>query len=194
MPGRCGCRTATRRRRACSANGAIGSTPPPRRWGSGLADARRPPDGALADWTREPDPPLVGQINDLAYGYDGSFERTLSACPLDAAHWYLARLDGSPAATLITVDDGTDAEVDLVATVPDDRGRGLAGALLGHALADARERGMQTSTLVATRPGRPVYERLGYRPLGRIEMWERRRGAPGDEPAVSRAPPAVPAR
>ena len=45
---------------------------------------------------------------------------------------------------------------------------------MGHALADASERGCRTTTLVATRLGRPVYERLGYRSLGPIEMWEQR--------------------
>ena len=62
----------------------------------------------------------------------------------------------------------------LVATLPEARGRGLAGALMAHALVDAGERGLRTSTLVATKMGRPVYERLGYRGLGALEMWERR--------------------
>jgi predicted acetyltransferase len=65
--------------------------------------------------------------------------------------------------------------VTLVATIPEARGRGLAGTLLGHALADARERGLETSSLVATKAGRPLYERLGYRGVGAVEMWERRR-------------------
>jgi GNAT superfamily N-acetyltransferase len=62
----------------------------------------------------------------------------------------------------------------MVAVVPEARGRNIAGKLLGHALADAAERGLETSTLVATRLGRPVYERLGYRPFGVLQMWERR--------------------
>ena len=72
-------------------------------------------------------------------------------------------------------DHGGDAEVNFVATVPEARGRGLAGALMTRALADARERGRLTTTLVATKLGRPVYERMGYRPLGTVQMWERRR-------------------
>jgi hypothetical protein len=44
-----------------------------------------------------------------------------------------------------------------------------------RALADGRERGCEVSTLQATKLGRPVYERLGYRAFGVIEMWERRK-------------------
>jgi hypothetical protein len=43
------------------------------------------------------------------------------------------------------------------------------------ALAEARERGLRTSTLQSTKFGYPVYERLGYEPVCRIQMWERRR-------------------
>jgi hypothetical protein len=35
---------------------------------------------------------------------------------------------------------------------------------------------METSTLIATKLGRPTYERLGFRPLGALQMWERRVG------------------
>ena len=80
-------------------------------------------------------------------------------------------------ASVVTLDVGTDCHVGLVATVPDAQRRGLAGRLLAGALAAARERGQSTTTLIASGAGRPVYERLGYRPLGAIEMWERRAGA-----------------
>ena len=51
----------------------------------------------------------------------------------------------------------------MVAVVPEARGRGITGKLLGHALADAAERGSETSTLIATPLGYPVYERAGFR-------------------------------
>ena len=57
--------------------------------------------------------------------------------------------------------------------MPEARGRGISGHLLGHALADAAERGIRTSTLVSTALGYPVYERAGFRPFGRFQMWER---------------------
>ena len=71
-------------------------------------------------------------------------------------------------------DAGANSEVQMVAVVPEARGNGISRHLIAHALADAVERGAQTSTLVATKLGRPVYERLGYRPLGALEMWELR--------------------
>jgi predicted acetyltransferase len=62
----------------------------------------------------------------------------------------------------------------MVAVLPEARGHGISGKLMAHGLADAVERGARTSTLVATKLGRPVYERLGYRELGALEMWELR--------------------
>jgi predicted GNAT family acetyltransferase len=63
----------------------------------------------------------------------------------------------------------------MVAVVPEARGQGLSGKLIAHSLADAVERGCRTATLVATKLGRPVYERLGFEGLGALEMWERHR-------------------
>ena len=132
------------------------------------------PDAAL-DWTRGTDLDVVARINDLAYGYDGSFERALDGVGPDVFALYVAKVEGQPASCCATQALGGDCHVTLVATLAEARGRGLAGALMGHALADAREAGLETSSLVATRAGRPVYERLGYRGVGAVQMWERRR-------------------
>jgi len=121
------------------------------------------------------DPALLGLINDRAYGYEGSFARALAGFDTEGSRCYAAYLDGEPASCCMTVDHGEDCHVALVATLPQARGMGLAGALMAQALTDARERGLVSSTLVATKMGRPVYDRLGYRGLGPVEMWERRR-------------------
>ena len=68
----------------------------------------------------------------------------------------------------------SNTDIGWVAVLPEARGGGLSGKLLSHALADAADRGQQTSTLVATRLGRPVYERVGYRRVGPLQMWEQR--------------------
>ena len=135
----------------------------------------RPADGALEDWTADGDPAEVGPLNDRAYTFGtDSFSRALSRLPGEEIAVYLARREGRATGCLMIVDHERNADVEMVAVVPEARGHNLAGKLLGHALADAAERGLETSTLVATKLGRPVYERLGYRSFGTLQMWERR--------------------
>ena len=144
----------------------------PEAMGMDLDSVQRPPPSGA--WTREGDPGVVAEINDRAYGYEGSFARALAGLDAGALRFYTAQLDGAAASCCVTVDVQADCHVTLVATLPEARGRRLAGALMAHALVDARQRGLLTSTLVATKMGRPVYERLGYRGVGQLEMWERR--------------------
>jgi N-acetylglutamate synthase-like GNAT family acetyltransferase len=135
----------------------------------------RPPADALADWTAEGDLADVGAINDRAYGYGGDwFSRALTELPAGEVRIYVARRDGEAVGCSAIVDNGTNCEVQMVAVLPEARGDGISGKLIAHGLADAVERGARTSTLVATQLGRPVYERLGFRSLGPLEMWERR--------------------
>lgn len=135
-----------------------------------LDEIERPPEPPA--FGPEADPRAIGELNDVAYGTPGSFTRALARmAPREGLYAYTA----GPGSCLLTIDHEDDCSVWLVATVPAARGQGLAGALMAHALADARERGRTTSTLQATDLGRPVYERLGYRSLGEIQMWERRR-------------------
>jgi GNAT superfamily N-acetyltransferase len=135
----------------------------------------RPAPHALEDWTAQGEPADIGPINDRSYRFNtDSFTRAFARLPRDAVRVYLARRDGQPIACLVTVDLDANTEIQMVAVVPEARGDGLAGKLLAHALADAAERGQQSSTLIATRLGRPVYERLGFRPIGRFKMLERR--------------------
>lgn len=142
-----------------------------------LREAERPFGNALERWSAHGELAEVAAVNDRSYGYDtDSFSRGLSGGLGGEGNIYLAYRGDAPVASVVTTDHEGNCEVDLVATIPEARGRGLAGALLGHALADAADRGCETSTLVATRLGRSVYERLGYRAFGTVEMWERRRG------------------
>jgi GNAT superfamily N-acetyltransferase len=139
------------------------------------APPQRPPDGALSDWTAAGDLADVGAINDRAYGYGGDwFSRALTILPDGAVHIYVVHQDCAAVGCCAAIDTGSNTEVQMVAVVPEARGQGLSGKLIAHSLADAVERGCRTGTLVATQLGRPVYERLGFRPLGVLEMWERR--------------------
>jgi GNAT superfamily N-acetyltransferase len=135
-------------------------------------DDLRVPGGDL-DWEESADVTELVALNAAAYGWWPG-ELVMSAVPLTARLFY-AHADGERRSTLMTVDHGEDAMVSLVATAEEARGRGLASRLMSEALLRAREGGQRTSTLQATKAGAPIYDRLGYRDLGAIQMWERRR-------------------
>ncbi|HZB05926.1 MAG TPA: GNAT family N-acetyltransferase [Thermoleophilaceae bacterium] len=117
----------------------------------------------------------VGQVNDQAYTFGtDSFSRALQTLPDGAVHIYVFRHDGRPVGCMTSADHEGNTEVQMVAVVPEARGRGIAGDLLRQALADAAERGSETASLVATKMGSPVYEREGFRALDQLSMWERR--------------------
>jgi GNAT superfamily N-acetyltransferase len=140
-----------------------------------------PPDESRLELMPEPNFAHVAAINDRAYGYrEGPFTRAFGGAPPDQVHLYVAAVDGEPAACVVAEDhDETDCGIYWVATLAEARGRGLGTALMRKALADAHQRGCRTSTLQATKLGQPVYERLGYRSIGTLEMWERRKPASG---------------
>jgi GNAT superfamily N-acetyltransferase len=78
----------------------------------------------------------------------------------------LGRVDGQPVccATALMVDGHR--YVALVATSPDSQRRGYADAVMRHALESARRAHADSPTFLhATDAGRPVYERMGYRPV-----------------------------
>jgi len=106
-------------------------------------------------------------INESAYGLaPGTFD------PLGALDLHGFMVPGR--AVVCVHDHDGDAGITLVATHPGARRQGLATALMKQALRDARARGCTTTTLEASPAGRPVYERMGYQPLGVVEMWEHR--------------------
>ena len=64
-----------------------------------------------------------------------------------------------------------DCGIYAVGTLPTWRRKGLARMLLEHVLADAQRRGARTASLQSTRMGQPLYESLGFTPVGRYEEW-----------------------
>ncbi len=119
----------------------------------------------------------VARLNDAVYGYDGDFARSLGRMQMEGVHSYAAIVDGEPVASTVALDHAGDCCITFVATLPQARGQGLATELMTRALVDARERGCTTTSLQATKAGEPIYARLGYRNLGPLQMWERRKPA-----------------
>ena len=150
----------------------------PRAMGTGL-DRIEEPDLDGIEWTADGSADEMFAINDRAYGWaEGTWRTGLGALP-DPSFIYVARHEGEPAATVLStdhpgLDGGEDCSVWCVGTLEAARGRGLASALMRRAMFDARQRGCTTTTLQATKLGRPVYERVGYRDFGQLQMWELR--------------------
>jgi GNAT superfamily N-acetyltransferase len=135
------------------------------------------PEAQGLDWDVRATTAEVARVNDLAYGFETpTFGAAIADLPADVPlRLYQARVDGRPASVLATLDEGEDCGIYFVGTLKEHRGGGLARRLLHEALAEARGRGLRTSTLQATRLGYPVYERLGYESICTLQMWERRK-------------------
>lgn len=119
---------------------------------------------------------LVGRVNDLAYGnVDARLERTLTTLEEGILRGYKAELNGAPGAVALALHHGQDCGISFVATVPQARRYGLATQVMRAALADAIRHDLTTITLQATELGERLYQRLGLRRLGPMELWEHRR-------------------
>lgn len=83
-------------------------------------------------------------------------------------------VDGSLAATATVVCYGTElAWIGMVLTAERFRRRGLAAALMQHALDHAARRGVDWIKLDATEMGQPLYRRFGFGNECRVERWLR---------------------
>lgn len=89
------------------------------------------------------------------------------ALTLDAA-----RQDGAVVSVAATSRAGNLVYLDLMATAPAYRRRGIGTALLAHVLARHAATGATHAFLVATEDGRRLYERLGFRIRFEATVWE----------------------
>jgi GNAT superfamily N-acetyltransferase len=140
-----------------------------------LRGLERPERPFLEEWTATGDPAAMAAICDRAFGTGTAFARAFARPLPEGARVYLASLDGVAVTSVLATEYHGNCAVDLVATVPEARGRGMAGGLLAHVLADAARRGCSIATVASGRPSRPVYDRLGFRPVCPLQKWVRRR-------------------
>ncbi|MGP8125013.1 MAG: GNAT family N-acetyltransferase [Nitrososphaerales archaeon] len=86
---------------------------------------------------------------------------------------YVGYVGGKPAATSIRVTTGDVAGVYFVSTLPEFRRRGFGESMTWRAVADGRTSGCRLSYLQASKMGRPIYERMGYRVIEEYSEWKR---------------------
>lgn len=119
---------------------------------------------------------VLAPLNDRGYGLaHGTFAPAISGMAPPETRVYVGAIAGQAATGCVLVEGDGDANVGLVATLPEHQRQGHASHVLAFALAAAQARGCRTATLQASKAGAPVYARLGFRGLGALELWERRR-------------------
>jgi len=109
-------------------------------------------------WSKDPE-----TIRQLIIGKQLKAEAT-------SIRWFTAHVDGEPASYCELYADGRTAQIEDVTTLPAHRGKGLAGAVVLRALAEARAGGHDLVFLVADADDWPqqLYAKLGFDPVGRF--------------------------
>ena len=123
---------------------------------------------------RAKDAATLASLNEQAYGLPAGELASVTPALKARSDFYVARDAGEPAACAAALDEGGDCGIYLVATQPASRKQGLAAGLVRQALLEARSRGCSSSSLQSSAVGFSVFQRLGYRDCGALEIWEYR--------------------
>lgn len=76
---------------------------------------------------------------------------------------YLAFWNNKPAATSMYALDGNVADIDIIATVPEYRNRGIGTAIAAAPLLDLKKLGAEIAILRASEMGRKIYKKIGFK-------------------------------
>jgi GNAT superfamily N-acetyltransferase len=98
-------------------------------------------------------------------------EQQIGLPPATTMRRYLGRLNGSPVAGSAMVLNSGVAGIFAVATLPAARGQGVGAAMTLLPLLDALHEGYKVGTLQASAMGYPVYRRLGFQDVCKIELY-----------------------
>ena len=109
-------------------------------------------------WSKDPE-----TVRQLLIGKQLKAEAT-------SIRWFTALVDGEPASYCELYADGHTAQIEDVTTLPEQRGKGLASAVVLRALGEARAGGHDLVFLVADADDWPqeLYVKLGFDPVGRF--------------------------
>jgi ribosomal protein S18 acetylase RimI-like enzyme len=85
---------------------------------------------------------------------------------------YLGFAGGKPVATSARIRTGDVAGIYFVSTLPAFRRRGFGDAMTRRAISDGRSTGCTMAYLQASKMGRPIYEKMGFRVLEEYSEWK----------------------
>lgn len=119
----------------------------------------------------------------------GEMERRFG---MDPEGHFVARVDGEPAGVASTAtwpaEAGGLAWIYSMVVAEAHRRKGIARALLRHALAHVAARGARVVALDATQVGRPLYASEGFEAVAQVPRWRRK---PGTQPRAPEGPRTV---
>jgi GNAT superfamily N-acetyltransferase len=136
----------------------------------------RVPDGI--EIVRVTDPELLADLVDVEVGTfetDRAVAEGLlapSQLSLPNVRLYAAITDGRAVAQAVTNTQRGAVGVFGVAALPEYRRRGIGTAITAFAIDDVRD-GADLAWLQSTEMGRPLYERMGFRPVSDWDVWVR---------------------
>ncbi len=120
-------------------------------------------------------PPVAAMVRTL--------EHDVGLHPSNALRRYVGYLSGVPVAASSLVLHSGVAGIFAVATLPEARRQGIGAAMTRFPLLDALADGYKVGTLQASEMGYPVYKKLGFETVCRIELYLLPSGAQVQPPA-----------
>lgn len=98
-------------------------------------------------------------------------EQAVGIRPKHLSRRYIGYVNDVPVATSVLVLHAGVAGIYAVSTLEAYRQRGIGAAMTRLPLLDAHVLGYQVGTLQATQMGEPIYRRLGFHDIGRIDLY-----------------------
>ena len=134
----------------------------PDREGSPAAEVTREEVAAVRRAVAEDDPDFTRDAIEQRSLRDARID------PIGNGRWFAAPADGEPGASCVLYERDGVGQVETVGTRPEDRGRGLASAVVLAASDASRRAGHELTFIVADADDWPwkLYERLGFDPIG----------------------------
>lgn len=117
---------------------------------------------------------MVGEWSEMvaeAFGKPTEKPGMLLLADHPECYFLMHRVDGKMVAGMLLYCKNGNAGIHEVGTLEAYRGKGIAKALLLHALSIAKKQGCTCATLQASPMGVPVYESLGFEDVGTVNTW-----------------------